>query len=259
MVKVKIDMTGWVMAEHGVLDSRLTVVRQTDDYIDPQGKHRARWLCKCSCGSDIVTLGINLRDGTTLSCGCLNKERVAENCRDRKKYNKYDLSGEYGVGWTSNTNREFYFELDRYNEIKDICWMESNLQQGTRCLVGYDAVTGKNILMHVLLGYRGYDHIDRNEFNNLENNLRKCTRQENSMNRSISKCNTSGIIGVSFSEKINRWRAYITINNKQIYLGKFIDKTEAIKARLQAEIKYFKDFAPQQHLYEQYGIVVQND
>lgn len=31
MVKVKEDMTGWVMNEHGFPDSRLTVIKQVED------------------------------------------------------------------------------------------------------------------------------------------------------------------------------------------------------------------------------------
>lgn len=34
-----IDMTGWVMSEHGVSDSRLTVVERAEDGILPSGKH----------------------------------------------------------------------------------------------------------------------------------------------------------------------------------------------------------------------------
>ena len=36
-----------------------------------------------------------------------------------KKYNRYDLSGEYGIGWTTNTNHVFYFDLEDYEKIKD--------------------------------------------------------------------------------------------------------------------------------------------
>ena len=39
MVKVKIDMTGWKMWEHGVPESRLTVIKQVNDYVTPQGVH----------------------------------------------------------------------------------------------------------------------------------------------------------------------------------------------------------------------------
>lgn len=33
MVKVKEDMTGWIMSEHGVPDSKIKVIKQTEDYI----------------------------------------------------------------------------------------------------------------------------------------------------------------------------------------------------------------------------------
>ena len=36
-----------------------------------------------------------------------------------KKYNTYDLSGEYGIGY-SNSGKEFYFDLDDYDLIKEI-------------------------------------------------------------------------------------------------------------------------------------------
>ena len=42
MVKVKEDMTGWVMSEHGVSGSRLIVIRQAEDYVSPNGTHYAR-------------------------------------------------------------------------------------------------------------------------------------------------------------------------------------------------------------------------
>ena len=37
---------------------------------------KAMWLCKCSCGNEITTLGKSLRKGLTQSCGCLQKERA---------------------------------------------------------------------------------------------------------------------------------------------------------------------------------------
>ena len=44
MVKVKEDMTGWKMWEHGVPDSRLTVIKQVEDYVTPKGQHHSQWL-----------------------------------------------------------------------------------------------------------------------------------------------------------------------------------------------------------------------
>ena len=59
----------------------------------------------------IVVGGDNLKSGSTKSCGCLAKEIRS---KIHKKYNQYDLSGEYGIGWTSNTNEEFYFDLEDF-------------------------------------------------------------------------------------------------------------------------------------------------
>lgn len=98
------------------------------------------------------------------------------------------------------------------------------------------------------------DHIDRNPLNNRKSNLRICTSQENTCNQGLSKINTSGITGVNWTNKDNRWRAYITYKGKRIHLGQYINIDDAIKARLQAEKKYFGEFAPQQHLYKKYGI-----
>lgn len=42
----------------------------------------------------------------------------------------------------------------------------------------------------------------------------------------------------------NKWRAYITVNKKQISLGLFNKKEDAIKARKEGELKYFGEFAP---------------
>lgn len=49
----------------------------------------------------------------------------------------------------------------------------------------------------------------------------------------------SGIIGVMWDKKANKWRAHIYASgNKHRYLGLFDNINDAIKARIQAEIKY---------------------
>lgn len=258
MVKVKEDMTGWIMSEHGVPDSRLTVIKQTDDHINRSGEHSARWLCQCSCekGTILAVIGRDLRSGHTLSCGCYKRESTS--CR-LKKYNKYDLSGNYGIGWTTNTNREFYFDLEDYDKIKHCCWCENVLNRNYHALMSRDTKSGDTVCMHWLLCGKGYDHIDRNPFNNRKSNLRKAEQSDNAKNISIPKNNTSGIIGVCWKKDRAKWKAYIRLNDKQKHLGYFNGKNDAIKARLTAEQKYFGEFAPQQHLHEQYGIIYEEN
>ncbi|MBQ2176332.1 MAG: hypothetical protein II453_15150 [Alphaproteobacteria bacterium] len=52
----------------------LTVIDRAEN--DKEG--RARWLCKCKCGNEVIVLGKHLRAGNTRSCGCYQKERAKQ-------------------------------------------------------------------------------------------------------------------------------------------------------------------------------------
>lgn len=53
---------------------KLTVIERVENYIDPKGRQRSRWLCKCECGDIIVVVGSSLKRGATTSCGCARKK-----------------------------------------------------------------------------------------------------------------------------------------------------------------------------------------
>ena len=53
---------------------RLVVIKRATN--SKSGK--ARWVCECDCGNDIVILSTNLVRGLTHSCGCLNREITSE-------------------------------------------------------------------------------------------------------------------------------------------------------------------------------------
>lgn len=56
---------------------RLTVLHR--DESKPKGHgHKAYWVCRCDCGNMVSVVGTNLRNGTTQSCGCLQRERTSE-------------------------------------------------------------------------------------------------------------------------------------------------------------------------------------
>lgn len=38
--------------------------------------HGAYWKCECDCGNEIIVVASSLLNGSTQSCGCLNKERI---------------------------------------------------------------------------------------------------------------------------------------------------------------------------------------
>lgn len=226
----------------------LTVIQQVEDGIQPNGQRRARWLCQCDCGSDpVVMFGYSLnRKRNTVSCGCLTKKVVAERSI---KYNKYDLSGEYGIGYTSSGD-EFYFNIEDYDLIKDYCWYINNQGYVTARVHGEN----KHILMHNLIMGKYCDHINRKRNDNTRNNLREATFSENCQNRSLRYDNTSGVSGVYFDKNRNKWIANLFLNGKMIYCKTFTNREDAINARLKAEKQYYGEFAPQKHLYTQYNI-----
>lgn len=255
MVKVKEVLTGRVFG-------RLTVLEQVEDHIESNGEHVAMWLCECSCKerNKKVVRGAHLKQGLVKSCGCLQKEHAIKMAYGCKKQNVWlegvfcDEYGEYKIGLTSNTNQEFYVGVEDFDLVNKYCWLECINKNGYSSLL--TNIQGRSTKMTELLDCKYYDHKDRNPLNNRRCNLRPATFQENVRNCSIYKNNTSGIVGVGYRKSTNKWRAYINCDSKQISLGSYINKEDAIKARLQAEAKYFGEFAPQRHLFEAYGIGV---
>lgn len=167
----------------------------------------------------------------------------------QNKRNKYDISGEFGIGWTSNTSMEFYFDLEDYDKIKKYCWYERR---------GY-ACTKKGEMHRIILGVKKtdiqVDHINRKRNDNRKENLREVSPLENAINHSTRKDNISGISGVFWNPINKRWRVYINYKKQKINIGSYILKEDAIKNRLISELKYFgNDFAPQRHLFNEYGI-----
>lgn len=108
-------------------------------------------------------------------------------------------------------------------------------------------INGKNTYLHsLILNARSLiDHINRNPLDNRRINLRLATKSTNAMNTDIREDNTSGYKGISWSKSRFKWEVYITANKKTIKLGRYLDINEAIKVRLEAEIKYFGEYRAQ--------------
>jgi hypothetical protein len=107
--------------------------------------------------------------------------------------------------------------------------------------------TVKAILMHrIILKATLHDYVDHVNHDTLDNrkiNIRICTNSQNKMNCKLYSNNKSGINGVRWLKHLNKWAGKITVNNKCIHLGVFANKDDAIKARQNAKIKYFGEFA----------------
>lgn len=211
-MRKKIDLTGQVFG-------RLTVIRYACF------KNRSTyWVCKCICGTENMVAAHNLRNGRTLSCGCLNRERLT-------------IHGEYGTpeykAWRGMMNRCYWDKksknVKRYQERGiTVCdeWRNSFL--------AFLRDVGRKPSPAMTL-----ERIDNDKGYYL-GNVMWATEHEQALNRRIYETNISGITGVCFDNRRQNWRAYIVVYGKQIGLGSFPSKEEAVTARKHGEEKYFK-------------------
>ena len=58
---------------------KLTVIERNNSF-----KKVVRWVCKCDCGNIKIVRGYCLKDGSTISCGCLLGKRNKGKRRDKK-------------------------------------------------------------------------------------------------------------------------------------------------------------------------------
>lgn len=75
MAKSK-DITGWIMSEHGIPDSRWTVLKKVESL---DGKN-SFYLCECSCEQHTqkILARHSVVSGNSKSCGCLSIEKASE-------------------------------------------------------------------------------------------------------------------------------------------------------------------------------------
>lgn len=86
------------------------------------------------------------------------------------------------------------------------------------------------------------DHKNHDTLDNRRLNLRKCTREQNMVNRSLRKDNTSGFTGVT--KYLNKWKAELRIKGRErINLGIFSTPEEAAKAYDAARKEHFGEFS----------------
>jgi hypothetical protein len=111
-------------------------------------------------------------------------------------------------------------------------------------------VCGKLLLTHriIFAMHHDYwpkyvDHIDCDKSNNKIENLRETTVHQNQWNKHLDCRNTSGIKGVSFDKRRNKWVAEIRNHNKKIFLGRFNSVAEAEKTVKIARTQIHGEFA----------------
>ncbi len=87
------------------------------------------------------------------------------------------------------------------------------------------------------------DHIDGNGLNCTRENMRICTRSENSRNSRKKEMTTSRFKGVYWDRRRLKWRVVINVNGKNREQERFDSEEEAARAYDEAAKKHFGQFA----------------
>lgn len=125
--------------------------------------------------------------------------------------------------------------------------VEIGAEAGCKDKQGYRVIRfdKKNYKAHrlawlVIYGYmpKIIDHINQVKDDNRIENLREVTTKENTKNQPRRSNNTSGCTGVRLDKNWGNYEAYIKVDGKVVYLGKYDKFEDAVDARKQAEVKY---------------------
>lgn len=229
----------------------LTVIEEDTETVTET--NRTRWWCKCDCGNPekISVTSYNLKGGAVLSCGCI----LSNKNKERRKYNRFVLSEDqtYYKVYPQELDKEDYFIIDVEDKekIEQYYWYYSS--SGYVISVTQKNGKQKSIALHrfllnitdekLIVDHKTHPHWLEKKVDNRKSNLRIATLSQNNMNRGLDKRNKSGITGVFYNSKTNKWEAILKANGIYYLRKSFFTKEEAIRARKDAEEKYFKDFA----------------
>lgn len=235
--------------------NNLTIVSKGEDKIEKDKSAnrgyniRKTWNCRCDCGNYKMNVcEKDLIGGYIKSCGCKSRDARNKKTIESLKRNTYDLTGDFGIGIDVN-NKEFYFDLEDYNKIKEYSWnvkYDDYVETNTRKLIdgSNKTISLHRIVMNIKDKDTHIDHINHKPNDNRKENLRIVTRAQNQANAKVRIDNTSGTKGVYYCNTRHKWVASIQENKRQ-HSKSFKTKDEAILYR-----KYLEDIYQKEYSYQ---------
>ena len=191
---------------------------------------KVMWVCLCDCGNKVIVNNVSLTRGLTLSCGCYNREKSADQLRTHGKSNTRLYTVWQGIKsrcyYESDINYKYYgargIKMSE-NFLKDFIAFEKELgpEPDTKSRWTVERI-------NVELGY-------------VEGNIRWATYSEQNRNKRKFSNNRSGVTGV-YRKKGYKDEEYWVAQchgldgktiEKYFSLSKYGDKAEemAIQAR----------------------------
>lgn len=179
-------------------------------------------LCRCVCGREKMVDIYSLIRGTSKSCGCQVVRRPPKD---------YGIHPGDKIGYWTILSRH-----GRYFSCKCVCGEERTVS--ARMLV---SGRSRSCGCHRADSQTDAQRQGKRKGQRIMREIHAAgLAAAYTENRKTNKNSSTGVLGVSLLPKIKKYRAYLTIDRKQIHLGSFMDIEDAKAARKAAEEKYFK-------------------
>lgn len=202
-------------------DSRWTVLKRVEDYVYPStGKSSIRYLCRCECGTEKVVHKAHMKNGSSKSCGCLNREIS---------------SSRGGTGYTNT--REYLAWQGMKNRVKSTSEKNEKYQGVEICQRWLDSFLNFFNDMGPCPDKYELERLDTN-LGYFPENCAWASETRQAQNKGMYKNNTSGVKGVTWSPQHGKWRVGIHRNKKRYEGGLYESLEDAAEARKRLEILY---------------------
>lgn len=193
-----------------------------------KGKKRYYSLCKCDCGTVREVSNRNLKEGISKSCGCLKKQRNRELSIRRMMGRRKGMLTVIGVAPVQ----------DKPNQILYICQCDCGNQ------ITLPGKTLSRSSTQISCGCHR-DKKAKEQIQKIKGKREKALKELqydgtmiNTLTQKLAKNSTSGYRGVT-KMKNGKYRVDIGIKRKRIYIGTYTKLGDAVKARKEAEEKYY--------------------
>lgn len=195
-----------------------------EPYRSPSGKPTRRWRCRCDCGKELTVLqnALTGKRGTR-SCGCARADSTRQSAKD--------MSGQRFGRLTVIGPEELEAPLSNGQRLAWRCRCDC----GTEIVATRKALLGGKLLSCGCLLREASAARVAQAVGQVAGTTLTAIRPERSANRNSK----SGVRGVYWSDREKRWIAKITVQRRQITLGRYHNLEDAVKARKDAEKRYF--------------------
>lgn len=196
---MKLDLTGNTYG-------RLTVLGD-DGTRAKNGK--VLWKCLCECGNITYVRADHLKNGSVVSCGCLNNEKKHERFKD-----------------LTSTETDNFKVIDRsYSQKGRVYWNCICKHCGNRIELQSNQIDR-------------YSSCGCKHYRSTKERMAKIRDPESLKSTKPTAKSTTGVRGVYYNKRKKRYVAYINVDKKSKYLGSSVDLKEAAEIRRKAEIEY---------------------